>query len=165
MDGIIIALDLNHQKAREEVARLMRVSFLKVAEDYGLTPENCPTHPAFISAIHLQEMHNHGHRIFGYLSEGIFLKGCIALAPAGTGCIEIEKLAVHPELRHRGIGNRLMRFMENEARKSDILKTKLALINENHRLKEWYLSQGYQETETRKFPHLPFTVCFMEKEL
>ena len=32
-------------------------------------------------------------------------------------------------------------------------------------LKNWYMSYGFRETGTKAFPHLPFTVCFMEKEI
>ena len=41
----------------------------------------------------------------------------------------------------------------------------IALIDSNTRLKNWYSKQGFKETGIRDFPHLPFRVCFMKKEL
>jgi hypothetical protein len=41
----------------------------------------------------------------------------------------------------------------------------LAMINEHTILKKWYESLGFKEIETKKFPHLTFTVCFMRMEL
>jgi hypothetical protein len=32
-------------------------------------------------------------------------------------------------------------------------------------LKQWYQRQGFIVTEIKRFPHLPFTVCLMEKTL
>jgi hypothetical protein len=42
-------------------------------------------------------------------------------------------------------------------------KVSIGIINENRRLKDWYISCGFAETGTRKFEHLPFEVCFMER--
>lgn len=41
----------------------------------------------------------------------------------------------------------------------------IGIINENKVLKQWYSSFGFNETGFKKFPHLPFTVCFMEKKI
>lgn len=36
------------------------------------------------------------------------------------------------------------------------------IIEENERLKRWYLANGFVHMGTRVFPHLPFTVGFLE---
>jgi diamine N-acetyltransferase len=41
----------------------------------------------------------------------------------------------------------------------------IALIDSNKVLKNWYVKQGFVETGIRDFPHLPFRVCFMKKQL
>jgi ribosomal protein S18 acetylase RimI-like enzyme len=35
---------------------------------------------------------------------------------------------------------------------------------ENTRLKRWYEGYGFRETAVKKYPHLPFTVCEMDRE-
>ena len=37
----------------------------------------------------------------------------------------------------------------------------IGIIDENIRLKKWYLNYGFIEKGTRRFEHLPFIVCFM----
>jgi len=38
-------------------------------------------------------------------------------------------------------------------------------IDSNIKLKNWYIKQGFKETETNDFPRLPFRVCFMNKQI
>jgi hypothetical protein len=44
-------------------------------------------------------------------------------------------------------------------------KASIGIINENVRLKKWYIKHGFCEKALQRFDHLPFTVCFLEKEL
>ena len=39
------------------------------------------------------------------------------------------------------------------------------LHTSNIKLKKWYLSQGFIETGSKDFEHLPFRVCFMNKQI
>lgn len=41
----------------------------------------------------------------------------------------------------------------------------IGIINENRVLKNWYIEYRFAETGTRKSSHLPFEVCFLEKEV
>ncbi len=41
----------------------------------------------------------------------------------------------------------------------------VGLVDENAVLKRWYAALGFRETGKKRFAHLPFTVCFMEKAL
>ena len=41
----------------------------------------------------------------------------------------------------------------------------IAIVNEHGVLKDWYLGMGFREVETRIFNGMPFTVCFLEKEI
>jgi len=41
----------------------------------------------------------------------------------------------------------------------------IGLIDEHEILKNWYKAMGFKETGAQKFVHLPFTVCFMEKDV
>ena len=44
-------------------------------------------------------------------------------------------------------------------------KISIGIIEENAKLKDWYLKLGFNHISTRKFKHLPFTVGFMEMEM
>jgi len=46
-----------------------------------------------------------------------------------------------------------------------VIRASFGIVNEQEVLKSWYKGLGFTEKETRSYPHLPFTVCFMEKEL
>lgn len=41
----------------------------------------------------------------------------------------------------------------------------IGAMYENRKLVRWYERQGFSITGTRKFAHLPFVVCFMEKSV
>jgi ribosomal protein S18 acetylase RimI-like enzyme len=75
---------------------------------------------------------------------------------------ELEKLAVLPRDRHNGYGKELLDFAKARARDLGAAKITIGIIEENARLKNWYAANGFVHTGTRVFPHLPFTVGFME---
>ena len=77
----------------------------------------------------------------------------------------IEKVAIHPDYRHKGKGKQIMEFAENRINEFGGKRISVGLIDENKQLKDWYKSQRYNETGTKIFDHLPFNVCFMEKLL
>jgi len=147
-------------------ANLIRRAFETVASDFQLTSENCPSHPSFISTEKLTEMYDKGAFMFEWMDGKI---------PVGFVAIEqsdltkpwwyIEKLAVHPEFRHKGIGEELMQFAIGEIKKRGGTFISIALIDEQAILKNWYTTLGFKWTASKKFDHLPFGVCFMEYEL
>jgi GNAT superfamily N-acetyltransferase len=148
----------------EEAASVIRDSFATVAADLSLTRENCPTHPSFTSTEELVEMKEKGVGLFGlYLEDR--MAGFVALERADGKVFYLEKLAVLPEERHRGYGQDLVGFACLRAVALGANRISAAIINAQGILKSWYKDLGFIEKETRSFPHLPFTVCFMEKEL
>jgi ribosomal protein S18 acetylase RimI-like enzyme len=77
----------------------------------------------------------------------------------------MERLAVVPEHRHNGYGKELTDFVFKYASSQGGKKVSIGIINENIELKDWYTEYGFTETSIRKYDHLPFTVCFMEKRI
>ncbi len=77
----------------------------------------------------------------------------------------IEKVAVHPDYRNIGYGQKLMNFATKRIIQLGGKKVSVSLINTNTKLKEWYINQGYVEKQVKKYEHLPFNVCFMDKTL
>ena len=144
-------------------AKVIRESFKTVAQELGLTRENAPNHPSFFTVARLKEMKKRNAAFFG-----LFLRdrqiGFIAVEPAGEGVFYIERLAVLPAYRHGGNGAKLVGFAIDYIRKNKGKKVALGMINEQTGLKDWYKKLGFREVSTQKFPHLPFTVCFMERD-
>jgi diamine N-acetyltransferase len=131
---------------------------------FGLTRENAPTHPSFITADHLIDMKKRGLLLCGlWVAAG--QAGFVALDPNDKTQFEIRNLAVLPVYRHQGYGKTLVRFGLDYAAAHGASRVSLSLIDENQVLKRWYTGQGFIAKELKRFPHLPFTVCYMEYDL
>ena len=140
---------------------VIRESFLTVAKEFDLTPDNAPTNPAFMTYEKLKESAAKGMELFGLYDEG-----CIAIERSKEDSVFfIERLAVLPVWRHNGYGRMLMDHAFVEIINRGGMKASIGIINENIVLKKWYEDYGFKETGIRKFDHLPFTVCFMEKNV
>jgi diamine N-acetyltransferase len=153
--------------SHEELLRsvpVIRESFKTVADEFKLTPGNCPSHPSFITIDRLFELKKTGIHLFG-LFEDDLQAGFIAVEQSGGGRFFIEKLAVLPRCRHRGHGSGLMEHAFEFIRGKKGRVISIGIIDGHVVLKQWYKSFGFAETGTRRFDHLPFTVCFLEKAL
>lgn len=147
-----------------EWASVIRDSFATVAEEFGITRENAPTNPAFIEAGSLEKMKEKGIYMYSAYLGGQRI-GFVAAEKADDGCWYMERICVLPQYRHRGIGRKLMDFVFETVRTQGGKKVSIGIINENQVLKNWYIGYGFAETGTRKSSHLPFEVCFLEKEV
>ena len=145
-------------------AKVIRDSFLTVAREFNLTLQNCPSNPAFITTEVLQGLKSKGVRMFGLFKSDI-QTGFVAVEKADEKKYYMEKLAVDPQYRHQGFGKMLMDYVTDFVRSQNGYVLSIGIINENTILKKWYNDYGFKETGCKKFSHLPFTVCFMEKEL
>jgi len=148
------------------IAKLLNESFSAVAEEFNITRENCPSHNAFIEWETLYNKMNSNTEFYLLESSGYFI-GFIAIEKSKKekGTFYIEKVAIHPDYRHKGKGKQIMEFAEKRIKELDGKRISVGLINENVRLKDWYKSLGYSETGVKVFGHLPFDVCYMGKEL
>jgi len=143
---------------------IIRASFQTVADQFGLTRENCRGHTVFITIDELEHMQTRGVRLFGLFS-GTEQVGFIAVECSEGGSFWIEKLAVLPSERHRGWGRKLVMHAIDHIRTKGGDTVCLGMIDEHAVLKDWYKSLGFVEISIRKFAHLPFTVCMMERDL
>jgi len=152
----------------ENAAVLICRSFATVADEFALTPENCPSNPAFTTATALTDrLSKPGCYCFGLYLQNI-LTGFVALMPAGSGeesACEITRLAVAPEYRHNGYGRMLMDVAVQKARESGAEKVNIGIIDGNEVLKDWYQLYGFIETAKKEYPFLPFVVCEMVLKL
>jgi GNAT superfamily N-acetyltransferase len=146
--------------------KVIQDSFSTVANDFGLTIQNCPTNSAFIKEYDLLKMEEKGANMFGLFKEENQI-GFVALekSSSNSALFYLEKLAVLPEYRNKGYGRLLMNFALDEARKNNGKKISIGIINENLKLKKWYIDYGFIELTVKQYPHLPFDVCLLEKEV
>jgi len=152
---------------REELktsARVVRESFKTVAAELNLTRENAPTHPSFTTVADLRKSLDDVSDFFG-LFVGDIQVGFVVAEKAGDGLFYMKRLAVLPGHRHKGYGDKLVGYVIAHARKRGGKMLSIAIIDEHIILKDWYRAMGFVETSTSVYPHLPFTVCFMEKEI
>ena len=54
----------------EASVTVIRASFGTVAREFGLTRENCPTHPSFVTFDQLKELQRKGLRFVGLFVDG-----------------------------------------------------------------------------------------------
>jgi ribosomal protein S18 acetylase RimI-like enzyme len=148
----------------EAFAGVIRQSFTTVAADFRLTEQNCPTNGAFIRAKRLASDRNRGDLMAGLFEDGK-PAGFAQLSQKDNGVFELGKLAVLPRCRHNGYGALLLNWAQSTAREREARKITIGIIEENTVLKSWYLAHGFVHTGTDVFPHLPFTVGYMELEL
>jgi ribosomal protein S18 acetylase RimI-like enzyme len=140
---------------------VIRSSFRTVARELKLTRKNSPTHPSFITLQRLLEQKKKA-RFFGLFEDGVQV-GFVAIEKADGNVYYLEKLSVLPDRRHRGHGSKLVEFVAGYVKKAGGDKVSLGMIDSQKVLKDWYRSLGFRETGTKKFEHLPFTVCFMDR--
>lgn len=155
--------EIGNDQALMESVRVIRNSFRTVALEFGLTIENCPTHPSFVTIQQLQELKEKGLKLFGLFLGDVQI-GFVAIEQANSTLYYMEKLAVLPEYRYYGYGVQLVNFVLDFVRNRGGQKLSIGIINEHKILKDWYKKLGFMEISTTKFLHLPFTVCFMERD-
>lgn len=135
-----------------------------VAKEFGLTRDNCPTNGAFMPLSRLQAEFAAASGSYAYREDGRIL-GFAMLCPRQEGAFKLEKLAVLPEARRRGIGAKLVEHVCAQAKALGGQRLLIGIIEENTRLRAWYESQGFVHLGTEHIPHLPFTVGHMQRVL
>ena len=162
------AVDATIRKATSEdaevVARVIRSSFREVAERFHLEPENTPTHPSNCQPDWIRSDLGRGvsyYLLFSYES----VAGCVALEFASSSLAFLERLGVPPEHRGQGFGAALVRHALLQARLGGVAVVSVGVIAEHTELISWYEHLGFAQAGTRRFPHLPFTVAYLEHVL
>ena len=145
-------------------ADVLRRAFHTVAEQFGLTEENCPTNAAFITTERLERERRRGQHQFGvYVDDQ--QAGFFALWSQDGVVWQLEKVGVVPELRHAGIGKAIVKRAAQEAATAGGKLLRIGINEESTAVKDWYSRQGFVHVGTEVFDHLPFTVGYMELSL
>ena len=158
MENII---ELNNS---ELITSVINRSFITVAVQFNLTKENAPNHPAFIGPESIQKQLDRGLKMYGYAVNDQIV-GCAGYWSENNEFFHIERLATLPEHRHSGIGQKLLKFIENEIKNRGGKTTEVHVMDKNALLIEWYEKIGYVKIRVEKLKHLPFNSCVMNKAL
>ena len=163
MEPDIIIRELNGAEISRGAA-VIRDSFRSVAEELGLTRENIPNHPSFMTPEELKGLIDRGIKFFGLFLEGRQI-GSVAVEEADDGVYFLQKLAVLPEYRKSGYGRELVNFVIDYVKNNGCKKLALGIWDIQAGLKEWYRQLGFKVNSTRDIEHLPLTVCLMDMEI
>ena len=140
---------------------VIRESFRTVAENFGLTPENCPKHTAFLPLYYLETQMDWGWHLYA-LYAGKKIIGYMSLSKEGETTYQLHNLAVLPAYRHNGFGTLLLNHAKETVRSLGGTTIQIGIIEESALLKNWYIANGFTPTGTKKYPHLPFTSGYLE---
>jgi len=149
---------------KEELPECLTVihdSFRTVAEEFGLTPENCPKHTSFLPLTFLETQMKWGWHMFA-LYAGKRIIGYMSLSKSSECEYELHNLAVLPAYRHSGFGRQLLDHAKETVKALGGTTIKIGIIEESTVLKNWYIANGFVHTGTKKFDHLPFTSGYLE---
>ena len=159
-----VSLPLIFEADADELPQCLDVihrSFRTVAEQFGLTKENCPKHTSFMPLSFLETHKNWGWQMFA-LYAGKTIIGYMSLSKDEDGSYGLHNLAVLPEYRHKGFGKLLLDHGKSVVKSQGGSKIKIGIIEESTVLKNWYIANGFTHTGTKKFDHLPFTSGYLE---
>jgi ribosomal protein S18 acetylase RimI-like enzyme len=131
-----------------------------VAIRFGLNADNCPKHPSFCTPAWVESDFHRGETYF-ILDEGSAPIGCVAYESPSAGLAYLNRLSVRPEHRGRGAGRSLVEHVVEHARAASIQTISIGVIGEHTELQRWYRGLGFVDGETKRFPHLPFSVKYM----
>lgn len=144
-----------------ECLEVIHRSFATVADEFGLTRENCPRHTSFIPLSYLETQMKWGRLMFGLYTDKRLI-GYMSLSKEDDEAYELHNLAILPEFRHSGFGKQLLDYAKETVRSLGGSKIKIGIIEESTVLKDWYIANGFEHTGSKKFDHLPFTSGYLE---
>lgn len=154
------------EKSVPECVKVIKDSFVTVANELGFTAENASRFTAFATTeekLYHQLFEEH-RRMYAFFDEGVIVGYYSLLLQENKEC-ELNNLCVIPLHRHKGIGGELLKNALDTARKLGCSKMKIGIVEENMVLRKWYESFGFVHTSTEKFDFFPFTCGYMEKNL
>lgn len=139
---------------------IIQNAFQDVADRFGLTPANSPTHPSNCRPEWLIREMNRG--VFYYLLEiEGWPIGCVGLEKINDDVCYLERLAVLPPMRCKGFGAMLVSRALADARRMKVHRVQIGIIAEHLELHDWYEKLGFEDVERKSFPQLVFPVAFM----
>ena len=132
-------MEINDSKI---ITNILNKAFNTVALQFNYTKENAPKFNAFIDSNVIEYGLKKGLKMYGYFVDDQII-GCVGYSFFKDQIYFIERLATLPEYRHKGIGKKLMEYMENRIRENDGKIIEIHVVDENIKLIEWYKKLGF----------------------
>jgi N-acetylglutamate synthase-like GNAT family acetyltransferase len=151
-------------KDAQLIAEIVSESNKDVAIKFRLDVNNCPKHPSFYNAGRVKADFNRGEQYF-ILENGVEVYDCVAIECPNDDALYLNRLSVLPACRQQGYGRNLVEFVIKQAKSASATVISIGIIGEHAELLKWYKKLGFMPTETRRFPHLPFTVQYMTYQI
>ena len=148
----------------EEAARVIRESFATVADEFGLTCDNCPTNGAFTEAKHLRSDLENGNQLFGVFF-GRKMIVFFELVYKENQQATLDKVGIIPVERENKYGEFILNNARRIAQNDQMKQINIGIIKENNRLIEWYQRNGYQIVCSENFSHLLFEVLYLQLDI
>lgn len=140
-------------------------AFGESAQRFGYTKETYPSSAAYITLEELIEAKKNGVHTYAAIVEGGKVAGCVQLWKQGGGVYAFRRFAVLPEYQKLGIGRALVSHCRDRAALYGGKKLTLLMINENQKLKDFYISNGFFVVCTKRDDTYPFEYAIMEVSL
>lgn len=154
------------EKDIAECVKVIRESFLTVANELGFTVENAPGFTAFATTEDRLRYHYFvEHRpMYAYYDKEVIVGYFSLLLQDNKEC-ELNNLCVSSAYRHRGIGEELLKKAFEVAKELGCEKVNIGIVEENQVLRKWYESFDFVHIGAHKSERFPFTCGFLEKSL
>jgi len=150
------------------ITDILNKSFMTVALQFNFTKETVERFPAFIKSDIIDNQLKNGLKMYGY-NENNKIVGCVGYSFCKDKVYLIERLGTLPEYRHKGIGKKLMEFIEDKIRENGGKVAEIHVVDINEILIKWYKNMNYKQIRTDKLydgeRKLPFNSYVMNKEL
>lgn len=133
-----------------ECVKVIKESFLTVADEFGFTIENAPGFTAFaITEDRLKWQLFEEHRPMYAFYDQDDIVGYYSLLVQDNNECELNNLCVSPVYRHKGIGEKLLKHAFEVAKELGCVKMNIGIVEENKMLRKWYESFGFLHTDTQ----------------
>lgn len=147
-----------------QCVKVIKTSFLTVANEMGFNQQNAPRFTAFsVNAERLINQFNELRPMYGYFQNNQIV-GYYSLQIIDTKC-ELNNLCVLPEFRHQKIGQELFFHAVNTAIERGCTIMEIGIVEENTTLNQWYQKLGAVHVSTKKFDFFPFTCGYLTYNL
>lgn len=143
----------------------LHAAFGESAKRFGYTKETYPSSGAYITLEELIDAKHRGVHMYAACVEGGKIAGYVQLEKIEQGVYAFRRFAVLPEYQKLGIGRALVSHCRERAALYGGSKLTLLMINDNHKLKEFYESNGFHTVRTAKDESYPFEYSIMELKL
>ena len=92
--------------------------------------------------------HHETHEWHPSVTNDGMIVGCAALYPYGTGQAELACLAVNPDFRRYGYGERLMRRIASRGKASGVRELFVLTTQATH----WFIERGFVVADVERLP-------------